>query len=90
MFLQIVFFDNSSTFIILEKERIKEILGLTAEETSDLDGYKEIVSHIKERYSIDIENDIKQLTILFSSPDPLLIVNGNFDTEKTLNQIKIY
>ncbi|MBR4329699.1 MAG: hypothetical protein IKP71_07575, partial [Candidatus Riflebacteria bacterium] len=70
------------------KERIKEILGLTAEETSDLDGYKEIVSHIKERYSIDIENDIKQLTILFSSADPLFIVNGNFDTEKTLNIVK--
>lgn len=82
------FFDNSATFLTLEKERIKEILGLTAEETSDLDGYKEIVSHIKERYSIDIENDIKQLTILFSSADPLFIVNGNFDTEKTLNIVK--
>ena len=82
------FFDNSASFLIFEKERIKEILGLTAEETSDLDGYKEIVSHIKERYSIDIENDIKQLTILFSSADPLFIVNGNFDTEKILNQIQ--
>lgn len=82
------FFDNSATFLTLEKERIKEILGLTTEETSDSEIYKEAISTIKERYSIDLENDLKQLTILFSKDTSLLVFNCNIDTEKILSHIK--
>jgi hypothetical protein len=82
------FFDKSAFFLTLEKERIKELLGLTAEETSDSEVYKEAISTIKERYSIDLENDLKQLTILFSKDSNLLVFNCNFDTNKTLNLIK--
>ncbi len=82
------FFDKSAFFLTLEKEKVKELLGLTAEETSDSEVYKEAISTIKKRYSIDLENDLKQLTILFSKDTNLLVFNCNFDTEKILNLIK--
>ena len=83
------FIDGSSYFLTLEQDKIKEILSLTANETSESELYKEVVSDIKERFSIDIDNDIKQITFYsFTDIDSILVINGTFDTEIIKNKIK--
>ena len=86
------FLDGSTYFLNLEIDKAKEILGLTAEETADSEVYKEIVSHLKERYSLDIEKDVKQITLYmysgYRSNDYIAVINGNFDPEKMQNTIK--
>ncbi len=86
------FIDGSTYFLNLEIDKAKEILGLTAEETADSEGYKEIVSHLKERYSFDIEKDVKQITLYmysgYRSNDYIAVINGSFDPEKMQNTIK--
>ncbi|MBR4329112.1 MAG: hypothetical protein IKP71_04605 [Candidatus Riflebacteria bacterium] len=86
------FLDGSTYFLNLEIKKAKEILGLTAEETADSEVYKEVVSHLKERYSLDIEKDIKQITLYmysgYRSNDYIAVINGNFDPEKMQNTIK--
>lgn len=86
------FLDGSTYFLNLEIKKAKEILGLTAEETADSEVYKEVVSHLKERYSLDIEKDIKQITLYmysgYRSNDYIAVINGSFDPEKMQNTIK--
>ncbi len=83
------FIDGSSYFLILKQDKIKEILSLTANETSESELYKEVVSDIKERFSIDIDKDINQITIYsFTDTDSIFVINGTFDTEIIQNKIK--
>ncbi len=83
------FIDGSSHFLTLDQDKLKEILSLTADETSKSELYKEVVSDIKERFSIDIDNDIKQITFYsFSNTDSILVIDGTFDTEIMQNKIK--
>ena len=92
------FLDGSTCFLNLEIDKTKEILGLTSEETADPEVYKEVVSHLKERYSLDIEKDVKQVTLYFypgyngnhytAFKDYIAVINGNFEPEKMQNTIK--
>ena len=86
------FFDGSIYFLNLEIDKAKEILGLTAEETADSEVYKEVVSHFKERYSLDIEKDVKQITLYmysgYRSNDYIAVISGNFDSDKIQDSIK--
>lgn len=69
---------------------IKEILGFKAKETSELAVFNKVVSQIKENYSLDLDNDIKQIR-LFLFPGRLkfyVVVDGDFDSEKMQNSIK--
>ena len=86
------FIEGAAYFISLEAAKAKEFLGLTAEETSDSAQYKEVVSVLKNKYAIDIENDIKRIA-LFVFPrgrisDYAVVISGNFDTEKMQNSLK--
>ena len=86
------FIEGSAYFITLEAAKVKEILGLTSEETSDCEKYNEVVSVLKDKYTIDIENEIKSVC-LFVFPrgrisDYAVVINGDFDTEKMQNSIK--
>lgn len=87
-------FFEGSTFLLLnlEIDKAKELLGLTEDETSESEAFDEVVSHLKERYSIDIEKDIKQISIYMfpgtRNNDYLFAISGNFDTEKIQNTVK--
>jgi hypothetical protein len=81
------FLANSDICLTLENERAKEIFGLTAEETADSEVYKEVISHIKERFSIDIEKDIKQISFYLCKHNFIFVVNGNFDSGEMLTRI---
>ena len=80
------FIDNPACFLTLENEKLREILCLTQEEISDSEVYKEVFSAFKNRFSIDIENDIKQVTLYFNTH--IIVVNGNFNTEIIQNRIQ--
>lgn len=86
------FIEGSPCFLNLETGKVKELLGLTAEETSDSDAYKEVISHLKDRYALDIEKDIRNISFyLFPgrrSNDYIVVVNGTFDSEKIQNLVK--
>lgn len=86
------FFDGSSCYIKLDKDKVKELLGLTKEETSNSEAYNDVVSHLKERYSIDIENNIEHITLYIymgrRNNDYIVVVNGNFDAEKMQSSIE--
>lgn len=80
------FIDNPASFLTLENEKLREILCLTQDEISDSEVYQEVFSSFKDRFSIDIEKDIKQITLYFNAH--ILVVNGNFNTEIIQNRIQ--
>lgn len=86
-------FIEGSTFLLnLETGKAKELLGLTAEETSDSDAYKEVISQLKDRYALDIEKDIKSISLYWfpgrRGSDNIVIINGTFDSDKIQNRVK--
>ena len=86
-------FIEGSTFLLnFETGKAKELLGLTAEEISDSDAYKEVISQLKDRYALDIEKDIKSISLYWfpgrRGSDNIVVINGTFDSDKIQNRVK--
>ena len=79
-------------FLTLDSKWANELLGYTGRENETSKAYKEITSCLKERFSVDIENDLERCSVFvvpsISGAGIIGVFTGKFNTNNLISMIK--